>query len=235
MITFGFSFVFPFLLVVVSLQVLKGLFFGRLSGWATTLILCALAAVITIVPVGGLSLGRWLISFNANFSIPLTALLFSRVLKNACGIRLLDGNALLTCWIYSIITGAILYPMALGLGRFDPYEAGWDFSWFFAVVFLTTVALLFMKNRFAVVLIVSVLAYNLHLLESTNLWDYLIDPFLVIVSGIALVAHFLRYVSRNGQAQGDSVSGPQGLRPGGNVDEVRTSQPEVPHEQVKNR
>ena len=76
--------------------------------------------------------------------------------------------------------------MALGLGRFDPYELGWSFSWLFVLVMITTGVLIFIKNRFGVVLVACIFAYDLRLLESPNLWDYLVDPFLVLISGIVL-------------------------------------------------
>lgn len=191
----GFSFVFPFLLIMALLQGGAGLLGRDLRGWRPTLILVLISAFIAVTPVGGLPLARWMISFNANFSISLTAILFCKVTESSFGVKLLDKNALLTCWVFSLTAGVILYPMALGLSRFDPYQAGWGFSWLFVVVCGVTILLLIMKNRFAVVLIAAILAHNLRLLESTNLWDYLVDPFMVLVSCIALSSRFLRKLS----------------------------------------
>jgi hypothetical protein len=184
--TWVFSFIFPFLLITALLQGVAALSGRDLRGRGLALAFGLIAAGLVVMPVGDWPLARWLISFNANFSIPLTALLFSRVVKTSFGIRLLDGRSLLTCWIFSLIAGMALYPMALGLGRFDSYTAGWEFSWLFLLAFSVTAVLLAMKNRFAIVLMAAILAYNLRLLESTNLWDYLVDPFLVAVSCIAL-------------------------------------------------
>ncbi len=198
-----FSFVFPMLLVMALLQAVAARFGRDLQGWRPALIVGLISACITMIPVGGLPLARWLISFNANFSIPLTAILFSKVLEPFFGGRLLDEKALLACWVFSITAGVILFPMALGLSRFDPYPAGWGFSCLFVLAFAVTVVLLAMKNRFAGVLIAAILAYNLRLLESTNLWDYLIDPFLVIVSCVALGRCFLqRSLKKSRRCQG---------------------------------
>ena len=186
MTTWAFSFVFPFLLVTALLQGVAAWCGKDLRGRGPALACALIAAAVVVIPVKELPLARWLISFNANFSIPLTALLFSGVVKRSFGIRLLDETSLVTCWGFSLIAGAALYPMALGLGRWDPYSAGWGFSWLFVLMFFLTGILLFMKNRFAVVLIAAILAYNFRLLESTNLWDYLVDPFLVVASCIGL-------------------------------------------------
>ena len=191
----GFSFVFPFLLIMALLQGGAGLLRRDLCGWRPTLIFVLIAALVVVIPMGGLPLARWMISFNANFSISLTAIIFCKVVENSFDVKLLDKNALLTCWVFSLTAGVILYPMALGLGRFDPYQAGWGFSWLFVVVCGVTILLLIIKNRFAVVLLAAILAYNLHLIESTNLWDYLVDPFMVVVSFIALSSRLLRKLS----------------------------------------
>ena len=188
----GFSFIFPFLLVMVLLQGGANLVGIDVSGRRPAMIIVLISAVIVVIPVGGLPSARWMISFNANFSISLTAILLYKAFENAFGVKLLDKNALLTCLVFSLTAGVILYPMALGLGGFDPYQAGWGFSWLFVVVCGITILLLIMKNRFAMILMAAILAYNLCLLESTNFWDYLVDPFLVIVSGIALGRSFLQ-------------------------------------------
>jgi hypothetical protein len=186
MMTWAFSFFFTFLLVLVLLQEIGALSGRNLRGLGPALAVALAGAGIVLLPVAGLPVGRWMISFNANFSVPLTALLFSRVVRNFFGIRLLDDRSLMACWIFSIAAGATLYPMALGLGRWDPYAAGWGFSWLFVLAFCVTSLLLVMKNPFAAVLVAAILAYNLRLLESTNLWDYLVDPLLVIVSCVGL-------------------------------------------------
>jgi hypothetical protein len=201
MMTWAFSFLFPFLLATALLQTVAALSGRNLSGWGPALVVGLIGAGIVLFPVGGLPLARWLISFNANFSIPLTAMLLARVIQTFSGIRLLDGKALLTGRIFSLAAGAALYPMALGLGRWDPYAAGWEFSWLFVLLFFFTVALLIMKNRFAVVLMAVILAYQLQLLESTNLWDYLVDPFLVFVSCIGLGGR-LRRKARGARRKG---------------------------------
>lgn len=187
MIVTGFSFLFPFLLMMVLLQIGSRWLRLKTVGWCPTLIFLLISVCIVFFPLKGLPLGRWLFSFNANFSITLTALLFCRVLQNGLDIQLFRPTDFQATWIFSAIAGLILYPMALGVGPVDPYAAGWGFSWLSVTVLVVTIVLVaFLKNRFAVVLLFAVLAWNLHLLESRNLWDYLIDPFVTICSLIIL-------------------------------------------------
>jgi hypothetical protein len=46
-----------------------------------------------------------------------------------------------------------------------------------------TIVLLFTKNIFGIIL-ACILGYGLQVLESPNLWDYLVDPFLALTSGV---------------------------------------------------
>jgi len=186
-----FSFVFPFLLMMALCQRVLILLGKHHTGWISSIILASASALTVILPISGLTAGRWLISLYANPSIPLTALLFSWVLKNAFQMTLLDKGAIQTAQVFSLLAGAALYPMALGAGAFDPYPAGWHFSWLFVILLGVTLGLLFLKNRFSVVLLATILAYNLHLLESGNLWDYLVDPILVFVAIAGLIARMV--------------------------------------------
>lgn len=188
----AFSFVFPFLLIMALCQKVMMLWGKHPTGWMPTMILASAASLMVILPIGGLPLGRWLVSLYPNPSIPLTALLLSFVLKNTIQLNLLDMRAIQTCRGFSLLAGVILYPMALGAGSFDPYCAGWHFSWLFVILLCVTLSLLFFRNRFSVVLLATILAYDLHLLESSNLWDYLVDPILVLVAIVGLIVRMVR-------------------------------------------
>ena len=181
-VAYAFSFVFPFLFLTALTQWAIERFGKNISGSISLPLIALASGVLVVLPIGGLPVGRWLTTFFPNPSIPLTALLFSRTVKHSFQIKLLDSKALHTCRLFSLLAGVALYPMALGAGPFDPYSAGWHFSWLFVLLLVITLGLLLFKNRFSIVLLASILAYNLHLLESSNFWDYLIDPVLVFIS-----------------------------------------------------
>jgi len=90
----------------------------------------------------------------------------------------------------------MLYPLALGWGKFDPYGWGWYFSPLFLAGATLTGLLVWRNNRFGLLLLLSILAFHLRLLESTNYWDYLLDPVYCLVSvfalGRRLIARFRR-------------------------------------------
>jgi len=182
LLVYTFSFVFPFLLVMAVLQRLLVAGRGKASGWLPTLALALVSAAVVLMPIRGLPAARWLISLNANFSIPFTAVLFALVWEGAWKKPVLDAKGYSACWIFGLTAGLLLYPMALGMGRFDPYPLGWAFSVFFVLLMTATVLLLIYGNRFGIVLVAAILAYNLGVLESLNLWDYVVDPFYVLAS-----------------------------------------------------
>lgn len=186
MIPVLFSFFFPFLLVLALLQGLAQVWGRRARGWKPALLLSIVSLLIMGFPLAGLPLARWLTGLNANFSIPLTAILFVHVYKGFTKVQLLDSRGHLACWICSLGLGVLLYPMALGLGPWDPYGAGWSLSWLFLLTLALTLLLLLLRNPFSVVLLAALLAHNLGLLESANYWDYLVDPLLVLLSLTAL-------------------------------------------------
>lgn len=76
------------------------------------------------------------------------------------------------------IGALILYPATLGLSQWDPYRLGYGMSLPLGCGLI--IALLFvLEQRFtAMAMSLALLAYALRLLESENLWDYLLDPWL---------------------------------------------------------
>ena len=190
---FVFSFVFPFLFLIAFTQWAMGRFGKNISGWISLPLIALASGALVLLPVGGLPVGRWFIGFFPNPSIPLTILLFSRIVKHSFQIKLLDSKAIHACRFFSLLAGVALYPMALGAGPFDPYSAGWHFSWLFVLLLVITLGLLLFENRFSIVLLAAILGYDLHLLESSNFWDYLIDPVLVFISVGAIISQIAKH------------------------------------------
>ena len=191
----AFSYLCPWLAVVCLLQWIAGdRPFKR--GPVRLLFLAVVAIGILQVPIKGFSLAQWVRGIEANFSIPLLALLAARVAANEFSARLLDARAHFAAWIFGAAGAACLFPLALGLGDVDPYEWGWQFSPLFVVMAAVTAWLLWIRNRFGMVLLLAIVAYHLRLLESNNYWNYLVDPVYCVPSLIGLVGCLARRVLR---------------------------------------
>jgi len=172
------SFLFPWLLVVWLLQVLA----RRPGNWRWLLGFGLVALVLVLLPVRGIPLGRWVAGLNYQPSIPFLGCLAALVWKNSFQTEIFRPEDKWAGWIFGGIVGTVLYPLALGLGNFDPYAWGWTFSALFPVAAVITIVLIWKGNRFGILLFLSVVAYDLHLLESNNFWDYLVDPIYWLLS-----------------------------------------------------
>jgi len=159
-----------------------------LRGWTLLMMTGAIGAGALLVPIEGLAVARWVAGLSANFSIPLTGLLAVSIWERVFERPLFSGREWATAWGFGALGGLALYPMALGVGGVDPYEWGWPFSPLFVVVGALTAWLMWRQNGFGFLLLLAALAFQLGLLESTNYWDYLLDPVYSLVALGWLVA-----------------------------------------------
>jgi hypothetical protein len=87
----------------------------------------------------------------------------------------------------------VFYPLALGFGMIDPYAWGYGSTLFFiAVLFVAVVCGLANWSKGVWMIALAILAWAAHWHESANLWDYLLDPFLVIWALMALFGTLYR-------------------------------------------
>jgi hypothetical protein len=170
--------------VVLFLAVLACVFAARprAGGWRYALLAVSFATIAVGVPFAGWSLPRWSAGIGVSPSVTSTCLLAAFVWRRLGGPALLDERAWRTAWWFGAVAGLSLYPAALGVGPFDVYSWGWGGLPLVVALGLVTFGLLWLGNRFALVLTLGVLAYNLRLLESSNLWDYLTDPLFSVFS-----------------------------------------------------
>jgi hypothetical protein len=154
---------------------------------------CGGVAILALVPFGDLSLAGYLRGLTGDLSITTLVLLLRAIARQprepSLGER---GDVALQ--VVLTATAVALYPLALGLGTFDPYRLGYASPWLLSVLFLA--ALVGWWRRYSLVtwcLALAVLAYSVGWYESNNLWDYLVDP---LVGLYALSALLLRAARR---------------------------------------
>ena len=81
--------------------------------------------------------------------------------------------------VWITLVAIIFYLLALGVSMLDPYAWGYgSFTLLAAVIATALIAWLAGFNRIAIILAVAILAWAAGWHESTNLWDYILDPFL---------------------------------------------------------
>jgi len=108
---------------------------------------------------------------------------------------LLSGNkpAPLAYKVSVACIAIVFYPLALGFGMIDPYAWGYGSILFFiAVLLFAVVCGLANWSKGVWMIAIAILAWAAHWHESTNLWDYILDPFLAIWALMAVFGVFYK-------------------------------------------
>jgi hypothetical protein len=172
----------PWLLIMLLLQkkILKNRFFS--SPGILFFAIGVFVAGMLLLPIRGFSLLVWSASLMGGVSIPLVGLLLVLIMEKFFSCTLFSAWEWRTTWIFGMLSSLILYPAALGLGPIDPYCWGWGNNLFLVVIAILTFFLLVTKNRFAILILLALAAFDFQLQETTNLWDYLIDPIYAVLA-----------------------------------------------------
>lgn len=143
------------------------------------LFLLAAGAALLTVPIRDIRLLGYARGIAGDLSITSILVLASA----AVAPRLLDRKELRAIAAFVLLGALVLYPMALGIGPFDPYALGYPGQVRGALIGLALVSLgAWFRGRILLLLslLLGLAAYRLELLESTNLWDYILDPWLTV-------------------------------------------------------
>jgi hypothetical protein len=157
----------------------------------------AVVAGLLLVPVGALSAAEYVRGVTGDLSVTTLVLLLAAVFGP--GIRRPPGgrDPWLVVQLALVAAAAALYPMALGVGPFDPYRLGYGSPWLLGALGGCALAAWWARRPLlAFGLGAAVLAWAFRGYESGNLWDYLIDPFAALYAVVALVIKGIRRVAR---------------------------------------
>jgi hypothetical protein len=164
-----------------------------LCGWArfcgiTPAIVAGVVLIAAFVPVGGLPPAAYVRGMTGDLSITSLALLALYMANRLHTGRNDCAHEKYPLLILVALAAAALYPMALGVGDFDPYRLGYGNLWWVGGLFAVALAAFLRRfNMVALIIALAVLAWAVGWYESPNLWDYLLDPFLAIYALGALV------------------------------------------------
>ncbi|HEX6318855.1 MAG TPA: hypothetical protein VFZ84_08265 [Burkholderiales bacterium] len=151
------------------------------------------AAVSVMLPMGDLFAADYIRAVFGDLSVLSQAMLAAFILGYVADRRLLDLRQLRAVMAAAFAGGLFLYPAALGLVPVDPYSLGFGSVYFAgALGGLTLIAWYLGFHWLAGGMLLAVSARLLDALESRNLWDYLLDPLLVLYAALWLGATALR-------------------------------------------
>jgi hypothetical protein len=157
-------------------------------------ILLGIAFVVSIIPFGGISLVELL--RGATGDIAISTFLFCVMAltefwsdegtsRGQTGLAsrpfpFFGGGSLTGFFIVVLIVGCVFYLMTMGFTVMDPYAWGYSPRWMLPIC-----------RTAASLVLIAVGAYALRLMESTNLWDYLLDPILFLVCLVVCIAKLI--------------------------------------------
>lgn len=149
-------------------------------------LLSAATLVLSLIPFGALPAAAYVRGIVGDLSIPTLVLMLVALLRPHYVV--VADTQLRHLYSVLAVAAVCLYPLALGVGLYDPYRLGYSDMLFIATVLLFAIAaLLIRENLVALCLTLATLAWSLGWYESTNLWDYLIDPLVAVYAIGALL------------------------------------------------
>lgn len=142
---------------------------------------------------------------SSDLSVTLVVLACVGLWQRMCGVTLLAERERTAVFGVVALSAVLLYPTALGWGDFDVYRLGSGSPAMLAGLLVLCVAFWLLNFRLLPLLIAAaMLAWVAGLMESTNLWDYLMDPWLAVTAFVHCVrAGIMKLLNR---AQPSSVS-----------------------------
>ena len=161
------------------------------------------AYVVVMIPVFGLSLAGWLRGMVGDLSLTSVLLLGGALIVrvNPAMGGLWDARERASLLLFISVMALLLYPFALGWGPLDPYRSG--FGSIGLILMLALLALWALRRGLALLSLTIALAvtgWSFNLLESTNLWDYLLDAPLALYALGATAGGLLQQAIRRKRA-----------------------------------
>lgn len=182
------------LLSAIILRLAHGLNLTRNHAYILTIT----TMILTLIPMYPLSAVQFTRGVLGDLSITSMVLLVRFLIMPQAPLQESRQLFILVC-----IGGVMFYPAALGLGMTDPYQWGYLNSYRgveIPLLFLGGLTVLMiiarrMENSLILLCIVAALgAFLLEVMESRNIWDYLIDPMIVIYGLVSLSLYFTKII-----------------------------------------
>ena len=162
-------------------------------------LLMGAAAIVVAAPIGPLPLAAYARGLFGDLSVTTNVLLVIGIFPHLSGRRIVDRREETALCRLVAVTALVFYPLALGFGPFDPYRLGYGSPWFLTGLLLLALgAWIGRFHLISICIALAVLAHAMAWNESTNLWDYLLDPLVSIYAIFVVLSGALRAVAHPG-------------------------------------
>ncbi len=185
--------------LLLSASVLRLLLFFNVTQ-KSAIFIALIVFALSCISISGYSINFYLRGLFNDLSISSLVLLSYYFITSGntlhAGTAPADKSQTRPVFYLTALTGLFFYPAVLGLGAIDPYSWGFinkAYDHYSALIFIGCLAGLmffsFIKqyDLLLLCLVLSTLAYQSGILESLNLWDYLLDPLIFIYAFITVI------------------------------------------------
>lgn len=170
------------------------------------MVIFILSAIISFASIFNLSLAEYILSFNPNFSIGSLTLIIILLMPYVVNHTILEEKYVILFCLWNVLSSLILFLSCLGLLPFDLYAWGYAFSPGFLIMAVITVSLVWAAPPLAIIFLAYMVAFDLKILPSDNLFDYITDGFLFLLSAAMLTGAAVRWRRSEGRGAGKSIS-----------------------------
>ncbi|MCX6356570.1 MAG: hypothetical protein NT045_01615 [Candidatus Aureabacteria bacterium] len=154
----------------------------RFAPW-TRIAAMAICGAVLLIPVRGMPLYAYPYGLLGELSVTTSLLLAGVVLAALTGRGFITSRDRAFLFVPVCVLGTILYATGMSILPAGIYEAGFRPLWILALLLAWVLSGWMAGQPMAAGCVLAVVAaYSLRLLESDNLWDYLLDPILVMWS-----------------------------------------------------
>lgn len=152
----------------------------------------AASTALCLLPLGDLSLGRFVHSFTGFLSLPLMSLLAWYLLKPLFFQHISDQELHHRYWWLMVLIGGPYFAVAMGMGNFDVHQWGWQPSFIWLPVGISIALLCLGDYALAGLVAMAMFAWRWGWLDTSNGWSYLVDPLAAGFSAFGLAGMGLR-------------------------------------------
>ncbi|RYX97658.1 MAG: hypothetical protein EOO28_02120 [Comamonadaceae bacterium] len=169
-------------------------------GWPWAKWLAVGLFVLLWMPAGSahLPLVAYVRGITSDFSVTLVLLATIGILQRWTGRVVFGAREKHAAYAVLAVGAVALYPLAMGWGDHDPYRAGWGSAALWTLLLALTVASWIRGLRLLPLLVAAgLLSWSAGMMESTNLFDYLLDPWIAVGALAVSVRRLAGFVLRS--------------------------------------
>jgi len=200
------EYLFPFLFITLAvLYCFRLARAERLLDRAFVPVVISVSVVLSFVRFGSLSLSEYLLSLSPSYSIGLISLALIVLYERLCGKKILSRRDLLIFSVWNVIMSGLLFLSYLGFIDADLYYQGYGFSVWLMVPAVSAITLALLRYPLAFIFAAYLVSYDIGLLHSENIWDYMTDGILFILSLVILSVYAVKLVLRTLRPEGNQA------------------------------